>query len=109
MDSGEDLLKVWDVIWPWFQHFYESYRADPPRNPNALLNQTYVGRMERTIISYPGDKFKSIASITISIKDEEEKIKKFQFKTIGRDRETAMDVCYGRAWHFHKKYLALGK
>ena len=104
LDSGEDMNCVWEVIWPWFEYFYKNYSVAPPKNVKVLVNEAYPG-VEREIITYPGDAYRYIATITLATRDYENKVKKFNFKTICRDKEAAMEVSYGRAWHFHKKYL----
>lgn len=104
LDCGEDILRVWEVIWPWFEPFYTAFSENIPKNPKAMINELYPG-LRRMTESYPGDHYKFIATVTIAKRDENNKVSKYDFKTVGRDRETAMEVSYGRALHFHKKYL----
>ena len=108
LDCNEDILRVYEIIWPWFEPFYTSFSKDLPRNPKAIINQLYAGAIKKSIVSYPGDHYRSIATVSISIRndDDQNKTTTYNFKTIGRDRETAMEVSYGRALHFHKKFLA---
>jgi endoribonuclease Dicer len=105
LDSGENILRVWEIVWPWFEPFYTSFSVDPPKNPKAMINELYPGIRKMTV-PYPGDCYRFIASITIATRNEENKVSRYEFKTVGRDRETAMEVSYGRALHFHKKFLA---
>ena len=104
LDSGEDINCVWDVIWPWFEYFYKNYSLSPPKNSKVLVNEAYPF-LKRQVIAYPGDAYRYIATITLVTSGKEGKEKKYEFKTIARDQETAMEVSYGRAWHFHMKYL----
>ena len=104
LDSGEDMNCVWGIIWPWFKYFYENYSVSPPKNVKILINEAYPG-LKREIVPYPGDAYRYIATVTFATRDKENKLKKFDFKTIARNQETAMEVSYSRAWHFHKKYL----
>ena len=107
LDCDEDILRVWEVIWPWFEPFYTCFSQKPPKNPKAIINELYPG-LKRTIVSYPGDHYRFIATVTIATRDEDNKVSKYNFRTVGRDRETAMEVSYGRALHFHKRFLSNG-
>ncbi|KAL5255774.1 hypothetical protein ACHWQZ_G011113 [Mnemiopsis leidyi] len=108
LDCDEDILRVNEVIWPWFEPFYTAFSKNVPKNPKAMINELYSGAIKKSIVSYPGDHYRSIATVSISIRhdDDQNKATTYTFKTVGRDRETAMEVSYGRALHFHKKFLA---
>eukprot|EP00116_Pleurobrachia_bachei_P000526 sb/3460788/ len=105
LDCGEDMEVVWRVIWPWFSKFYNAYRDNPPQNPRDLVNLKCPGN-RREVIDLPGNQFKVCARVKIGgeyVKGKPTPV--YEFVTTGRDRETAMDVCFGRAWVFYKNFL----
>ena len=100
LDCGEDMSKVWEVIWPWFEPYYNYYSQHPCKGPRAMLYELYPGLKTSQV---KVDQYLTKATVQIADRDSR---KVYKFVTIDRQRDVALDVSFERAFMFHRRHFS---